>query len=685
MNLLGLGATELLTLFGIFGGSTVLLYLLKLRRRRVEVPYSPLWARVVDERRSSSLISTLKRLFSLLVQLAVVALLVLALGDPRADRAGCSPEEAGPPLKRHTLLLIDASASMDTWETAGNTTRLKLAKARAHAIVDAIEDNPDHAMMVVQFDVTSRPLSVWRHDAAGLHAAIDAVGGLGGVAFDTPTAIGDALALAAAALRGRQDPEVVLLTDNAFPRSGPAAASLKAATSAIEAAGARLVTESVGTPAANVGISAFNVRPYLSDRLSYAAFFAVTNHGDTATKATLHLYANPAGRGGDDFKRPDQIIASHSLELAAGEHVEGVIDDLKFEGSRVAARLVLDGETPDRFGRDDLAFAVVPERRKVKVQLVTDGNLFLNATLFLRENVALTTVTPSEYQGPAGFDVTVVDRADVDVSAPGDYFLIGVPPRGPFELETATPTLTPRLGKVKRDHPLMKHLTFVDIGIESLPRVKKARGDVVVAATTTGEPVLMTRALGPAAGNSVSPGARYVLLPFDTRKSLLPMSYAFPLLVVNVLNHFVYEEAGLIKPNRAGVELSLPWPVADGEVSALGPAGASQVYPRLVGERVHLLASRVGIYELRGSADPGATGDSNNEVFQAVAVNLLSPRESAVSPESAVDDSGATWTAPAYEAPQPTPWLADLWRVLLLVALGIVVVEWWTYHRRVTV
>jgi Ca-activated chloride channel family protein len=62
----------------------VALYILKLRRRVVAVPFSPLWQRILRDKEATSLFSKLKRLLSLLLQLALLALLVLALGDPRA-------------------------------------------------------------------------------------------------------------------------------------------------------------------------------------------------------------------------------------------------------------------------------------------------------------------------------------------------------------------------------------------------------------------------------------------------------------------------------------------------------------------------------------------------------------------------------------------------------------------------
>ncbi len=84
MHFLGLGASQLFTIFAVAGGAVVVLYILKLRRRPVPVPFSPLWHRILRDKEATSLFSRLKRLLSLLLQLAILALLVIALGDPRS-------------------------------------------------------------------------------------------------------------------------------------------------------------------------------------------------------------------------------------------------------------------------------------------------------------------------------------------------------------------------------------------------------------------------------------------------------------------------------------------------------------------------------------------------------------------------------------------------------------------------
>src|ERR1044071_807904 len=87
MHLTGYPLSALLGVFGAAALGAVLLYILKLRRRPVPVVFSPIWRRVLGDRESSRLFSRLKRWLSLLLQLALLALLALALGDPRAGAA----------------------------------------------------------------------------------------------------------------------------------------------------------------------------------------------------------------------------------------------------------------------------------------------------------------------------------------------------------------------------------------------------------------------------------------------------------------------------------------------------------------------------------------------------------------------------------------------------------------------
>ena len=84
----GLPLNVLLAAFGAVGAAVVVLYILKLRRRVVAVPFSPLWHRILRDKEATSLFSQLKRLLSLLLQLALLFVLLAAL----ASRPKCTKD-----------------------------------------------------------------------------------------------------------------------------------------------------------------------------------------------------------------------------------------------------------------------------------------------------------------------------------------------------------------------------------------------------------------------------------------------------------------------------------------------------------------------------------------------------------------------------------------------------------------
>ena len=138
----GLSGGQLLALGGAVALGVVLLYLLKLRRRRVEVPFVPLWDGLVEPRVTTALFRRLRRWLSLLVQLAIAALMVFALGDPRPSSAGggCGYGGLIPQDPHHLVLVMDTSASMGALE--GGLTRLERAGQEAHALVDKLSPDP---------------------------------------------------------------------------------------------------------------------------------------------------------------------------------------------------------------------------------------------------------------------------------------------------------------------------------------------------------------------------------------------------------------------------------------------------------------------------------------------------------------------------------------------------------------
>ncbi|MGB0592413.1 MAG: hypothetical protein ACPGU1_22235 [Myxococcota bacterium] len=220
---------------------------------------------------------------------------------------------------------------------------------------------------------------------------------------------------------------------------------------------------------------------------------------------------------------------------------------------------------------------------------------------------------------------------------------------------------TPGVTRVRDGHPLVKGLTFADAGIATASKLKTVRGDEVVVAGPKGAPLIVTR-------RDREGDRLFVAVAFDIRRSLLPVSYAFPLLVVNALNWYQPQPDGLLPTRRAGVPLSVATTLAEGALSTRGPA---DVALRRVPGRLHFTAPEIGIYDFTGE----------DEARLTVAVNLMDAAESHVSPRGTY----AAWEPASPWVPPSPPWPGTPWRALLLAALALIAIEWWTWHRRVTV
>src|SRR3954471_20477036 len=86
------------------GGTILLLYLLRMRRRDVRVPASFLWPERTDEVRANALIQKLRFSWLLVLQLLALALVIFAVAKPQTKQQGLTGEV--------TVLVLDASASM---------------------------------------------------------------------------------------------------------------------------------------------------------------------------------------------------------------------------------------------------------------------------------------------------------------------------------------------------------------------------------------------------------------------------------------------------------------------------------------------------------------------------------------------------------------------------------------------
>ncbi len=629
---MGLSGLPLGTLLGIFGAASVLVvvfYILKLRRRAVPVPFSRMWDSVLRDKQATELFSKLRRLLSLALQLLLLALLVLALGDPKPKedlREG-----------RHLVLLIDGSASMKAVDVA--PSRLGAAKAEAEKLVRGLGAS-DRAI-VVQMGSTPLARSSMSGERAELLQAIEQV-----QASDTRADLEAGLSFGRDSLRGLPHGELVVIGDGAYGDAS-ALAELSARVS-LEGAEPRFVP--IGKSGKNLSITEFSVRRYPLDKSRYEVMLEVTNLNDAPADVELEL-------SGDGV-----IVDVTRLKLGPGEKLPRFYQDLAGASRTLTARIKA-ASGADDLPADDVAYALLPERRRARILLVTPGNTYLEAALLLDEYLDVAQVMPGAALPDGKFDVAILDGvAPALPERVGSALYLNPPAQGSPALHAAA-IADFGFDTWERKSPVLRFMAMGDIQVAKGHAFKPAAGDKVLGASDHG-PILVSGA---------REGRRFVALGFDPRDSDFVLRIGWPLFVLNTINAFIEEDTGYVSSFRTGDVWHVAVPGSLASVTLLDPRGQKHTVPVSDGRAVYR-GELAGFYKLSGGADDAPLGE--------FAANLSDLEESRIQPQKELTLAGKKASAVSIAA---VSLRSDIWIYLLLAVIAISVAEWITYHRRVTV
>lgn len=615
----------------IASAAVVTLYLLKVKRRRQPVVFLKLWQQVLAESQRTAWWRNLRRLFSLLLQLVLLALLFGALANPRRKLDATD---------RTIVVVVDASASMQTADLDGKATRFAAAQKAALALLTRL--GPRDRATVILADHHPRALGAIGSDVAELRRQLAAQ-----TPSETPLDLEATLRLAADLLRGQPQPTIALFTDGAFtfpPNVSwqqPAPADSPAA---IDLHGVQLALEPFGKQAGNVGITAFSARRYRANLTAYEVLIEIGS--SFATEQTVEI----------ELALDGQTVAVDTLRVDANGRAQKIYTNLAGSGANLEARIKT---AIDAFAIDDHAYATLPRPRPLRVLLVTAGNLYLEGVLLLDSSLTVEKLAPSAWQDAkaARFDAIVFDRFLPD-RLPATSALIIAPPAGaaasPFggKRVVSGPILT----DVDRAHPLMKWIALKDLNIGSSLVWEPKAGDAVLARALR-EPLLIAATRG---------RQRYVGIGFDLQQSDWPLRVAFPIFVTNTLSWFQETSEAPDLSMKNGVPRAL-------QLDNVGPLVqiGTRTYSVVEG-RVQIVVDRSGFHELLLSDRRSLTLPSS----------LLSSQESLQPLQATLTLDGVALGGPL----QGTSGLPlELWPLLLLAALLLAAIEWWTYHRRVTV
>jgi hypothetical protein len=672
----------------VAGGALVLAigaYIIKMRRRRFEVPFSRLWQRVLEQRDANALWKQLKRLLSLLLILLIIAIMLFAALDPTL---GVVDRKA-----RSVVVLFDASASMKAMDgnDKGDKSRLDAAKDKAKRLIDGMGGGD--VAMIMKVDGQATPMSRFSSDAPMLDKIIDGL-----AASDTPADLTRALGAAADALRDRTNPLIVLVSDGAFPEQqlsqvrweAPKAGSTAPTTpapprsgnwttknlAAVDLSGIDVRYLPVGHRSDNVGIIAFNVRRYIANKAAYEVYIEVQNFGQEPAHRQLTLYNG------------ETAVDVRPLDLAPGQRVHQVYAKLPASADdklRASLRPVDGPGGSDPFALDDQAFALLPGKKKQKVLLVGSPNLFLEGALLVYENIDLIgRVSAEDYDARPGLaegaDVVVFDDVTPQAVPPPPTSLLYFHPTGKASpIAVRGEVSSPHITEVDEGHPVMRWVSLTDVYMDKSDAfvLDAKKGESAVAFSVRDAVIAAKR-----------DGKRKILavgfsLPAQGRDSAtdLPMRVAFPMLLVNTLDWFAGDTTDLLTTYPTGTRERVPLDGVVGatEAEVIGIDGQITHTPVIDGLAT-FYGSRVGYYTLTARAP-----DHSVLARIELAANLASPEESDIAPSAKLTLGGAT--GKQLEPPEAFAISRSqkLWIYLIVLAAGLVLVEWITYHRRITV
>jgi hypothetical protein len=215
-----------------------------------------------------------------------------------------------------------------------------------------------------------------------------------------------------------------------------------------------------------------------------------------------------------------------------------------------------------------------------------------------------------------------------------------------------------------KKNPILRFLALGDVQVSTGHALQPKPSDRVLGASDQG-PILVSGARA---------GHPFVALGFDPRNSDWVLRVAWPLFVLNSINAFVEEDTGYVSSFRTGEVWRVPAPSSADSATVIDPRGVRHTVPVKEGRAVYL-GEEAGFYKL-------IAGSGSDAVTSEFAANLSDLEESHITPAPSLALGNQKASAVSIGAPGSKH---ELWVYLLAAVVLLSVVEWITYHRRVTV
>lgn len=613
--------TPLFLALGLLAVPILILYMLKLRRREVEVSSVLLWQKLLRDREANAPWQRLKRNLLLFLQLLLLALLVIALARPFL---------AVPTVARGTLIvLLDASASMNATDL--QPTRFEAARASVRELINGLA--ADSRMSLILVGRQPAVLASASGDKETLRNALNAAAVTQG-----PSDWEAAFALAGGAARAGllNETRIIIFSDGGLPPNLPPLPG-----------DVRYVP--LGSSADNLALEALSLRPTGSGPQLFAR---VANYGDAERAAIVSV-----SRGG-------QFFSAQQVNVPAGGSEELILTDLPDAPAIYQATLSAPGAEAgaslDALPLDDAAWAVYQPPTSGRVLVLSPGNIFLEQMLTALPGLQPFRASPTATLPEDPFDLYVYDSVTETVSLPRAELLIVNPISSTLFTVGETFTNT-KLVRVAQNDPLTQFLDWSGVNVLQAKRV----------AVPDWARVLVEAEGGPLVFAGETGGRRVAVLTFRLQDSDLPLQLAYPVLMSNLISYLAPAQ-----------NFSAPDGLRPGETLLIKPRGgdAAIAIDDPSGARFSAAATEAGVLFTNSDRLGVYTVVSNQAVLGSFAVNLFNPTESNVRPAATITVGRAEVTATQREEVGQL----EIWPWLALAAFALLFLEWWIYHRGAT-
>jgi hypothetical protein len=658
----------------------VALYFLKLRRQPLAVPSTYLWSRAIEDLHVNSLWQRLRQSLLLFLQLLLIALIAITLLRPGWNATELQDDRY--------VLLIDTSASMAATDAA--PSRLDQAKRQAIDLIERMK--PNSAAMVISFSNVAKVEQAFTDNRRLLRSKVELI-----EQTNRTSDLSEALRAASGLANPGQSGDPNNPADLKTAEAQPAALYILSDGGFASVPNFKLgnltpeYVKQAGAEQKNVAIVAFSTEANPEKPGRVQAFARLENHADDETSVEASLYLNNTLLDAKSVALPARDEKNH-LPGAAGVH---------FEMQEIESGILkLELNAKDHLAADNRAFAVVNTPRPAKVLVVTPGNDELELALKTDEAQKIANVTIAEpmlletkaYRDQAdegAYDLVIYDQcAPQKMPACNTLFIGTIPPRDAAaggELPRATTSATAPRGwragekrispiviDVDQIHPLTQLVQMANVKIAEATPLKGPPGTVTLIDSDEGS----LYCVGPRDGyedavlgffiNYTAAGESHKNTEWFRHRS-------FPVFVMNALKYLGGVRSSLAAPSvLPGAPHILRTATPVPKVFVTSPRGDRFEVPReLQNTFVFSRTDELGVYEVREG--------SGQKVTQQFAVNMFDTRESDLTPAEKIDIGHEEVKAQAGKQVARQ----ELWKWLLVGAIGVLIFEWYIYNRRV--